>query len=239
MCETAFLGTGENMKRLLWVTALGLFIAIVTRQSDAVEVSAFDVRINLPAPKGYCPLEKQNPAESQALDAMQQGIKNELLSAFAQCDRLKAWREGKANEIGNTANYQLSLSTKAQRLSAQQVIPSVCAEFRKQGATIVKDAKAEINKRLESVEILAKQLKLNTQKVYGVLHEDKTGCYIGIIQKFEVKGKIETLFTVDAITVVKGKIIYFYLDGDLDGSSAIQRQLATSRSTIEATLAQN
>jgi hypothetical protein len=229
------------MKRLLWITTLIPLIAIITQQSKAVEVTAGEVQINIAAPKGYCPLEKQNPAESQALDAMQQLSKGrtEVLGAFAQCERLKAGREGKANDIGNIAHYQLSLSTKGQRLSAQQVIPSVCAEFRKQGATIIKDAKAEINKRLESVEILAKQLKLNTQKIYGALHEDKTGCYVGIIQKFSDNGKIETVFTVDAITVVKGKVIHFYHDGNLDGRSAIQRLLATSRSTVEATLAQN
>jgi hypothetical protein len=239
MDTTSFLETGENMKRLLRIAALIPFIAVITPQSKAMEVSAGDVQINLAAPKGYCPLEKQYPAESQALDAMQQAIQNEELGAFALCDRLKAWREGKTNNIGNIANYQLSVRTKAQRLSAQQVIPSVCAEFRKQGAAIVKDAKAEINKRLESVEILAKQLKLNSQKIYGVLHEDKTGCYVGIIQKFSDNGKIETLFTVDVITVVKGKIIHFYNDANLDGPSAIQRLLAVSRSTIEATLAQN
>jgi hypothetical protein len=227
------------MKGLLWVATLGLFIAIVTQQSKAVEVSVGELQINLAAPKGYCPLEKENPAEGQMIAAMQQAIRNEELAAFVPCDRLKAWREGKTNDIGNTADYQLSLNAKDKILSPLLVIPSVCAEFRKQGAKIAKGTKEEFNKRIESVEILAGQLKLNTQKIYGVLHEDKTGCYVGIIQKFEVKGKIEIVFTVDAITVIKGKIIYFYYNGNLDGASAIRRLLATSRATIEATLAQN
>jgi hypothetical protein len=75
--------------------------------------------------------------------------------------------------------------------------------------------------------------------MYGVRHEDKTGCYTGIIQKFKNKDKIETLFTVNAITVVKGKLISFYHYDNFGGPSTIQRLLATSRSTIEATLAQN
>jgi hypothetical protein len=131
------------------ITTLGLFIAIVTQRSHAVEVSAGGVQINLAAPKGYCPLEKQNPAEIQAIAAIQQAIPHEELAAFAPCGRLKAWRAGKTNDIGNIADYKLSSGTKGQRLSEQQVIPSVCAEFLKQDAAIVKAVKAYINKELE------------------------------------------------------------------------------------------
>jgi hypothetical protein len=241
MLAMALWGSGENMKRLLWITTLIPFIAIISQRSKAVEVTVGEVQINLAAPKGYCPLDKQNPAESQVLDAMQQVNqgRTEELGAFAQCDRLKAWREGKADDLGNTADYQISLSLKGRRLSAEREIPGMCATFRMQGAAIVKDMKEEINKRFDSVELFAKSVKINTQKMYGVLHEDKNGCYVGFVQKLVINDQMETVFIVSAITVVKGKLIFFYHGSNLDDPSAIQRLLATSRSTVEATLAQN
>jgi len=241
MFATAFRGSGEIMKRLLWITTLIPLFATISQQSKAVEVTVGEVQINLAAPKGYCPLDKQNSAERQVLDAMQQVNqgRTEELGAFAQCDRLKAWREGKADDLGNTADYQVSLNMKGRRLSAEREIPGMCATFRKQGAAIVRDMKEENKKRVESVEIFAKNVKLNSQKMYGVLHEDKSGCYVGFVQKLAINDKMETVFIVSAITVVKNKMIFFYHGSTLDGPSAIQRLLATSRATVEATLAQN
>jgi hypothetical protein len=146
------------MKILLWIATLIPLIAIISQQSKAVAVTVGEVQINLAAPKGYCPLDKRNPAESQVLDAMQQVNqgRTEELGAFAQCERLKAWRDVKADDLGNTADYQVSLNMKDRRLSAEREIPGMCATFRKQGAAFINNIKEEIDKRVESVELLPK-----------------------------------------------------------------------------------
>jgi hypothetical protein len=128
---------------------------------------------------------------------------------------------------------------KDRRFSAEREIPGMCATFRKQGAAIVENTKEEIDKRIESVELFAKHLKIDTQEMYGVLHEDKNGCYAGFVQKLVINDKVKIVFIIGAITVVRGKMIYFYHGSSLDDPSAIQRLLDTSRSTIGATLGQN
>jgi hypothetical protein len=230
------------MKRLLCVTALLPFIAVITEQARAVEVSVGEVQINLAAPDEYCLLEKEHPMDSEALNVMQQAIqgRNEELALFVPCGRLKAWREGKAEGFGdNTADYQILLDAKSKKFSPQQVIPRVCSDFRKQGEKISKKAVEEFNKNLDSIELFAKNVKVNSQEMYGVLHEDRTGCYVGFVQKTAIYDKIETWFTVHAVTVVEGKAIYFFYNDKFDNPAVIQRILATTRSTIEATLAQN
>jgi hypothetical protein len=229
------------MKRLLWVTALVLLIEGVAQQSMALEAKVGELRINLAAPKGYCPLEEQNPADSQVIAAIQQSIqgRNEALAAFAECDRLRAWREGKAGDLGDTVDYQVSLRTKGQRVTAGETIRSVCAEFRKNGKAIFKNAEGEINKRIESFNTITEKLKLNSPQMYGVLREDKTRCYIGVMQKVSVNDKTQALFIVQVVTVIKGQVVFFNYTGAFDAPSAIQRLLAESHSTIEATLAQN
>jgi hypothetical protein len=232
---------GRIMKGLLWIVALVLFAVVATQQTKALEVIVGEAKIKIAGPKGYCALDKKHPADSQTITTMQQSIqgRNEEVAVFARCDRLKAWRDGKADNLGNTADYQVSLRMKGQNVSAQQAIPGVCAEFRKKGVALVKGAENEIDERYDSVKELAGKLKINSQEMYGILHEDKSGCYAGIIQKLNINDKAETVFIVQAITVVKGKMLFFYHGSDFDGPSAIQQLLDTSRSTIAATLAQN
>jgi hypothetical protein len=229
------------MKGLLRIAALVLLTAGIVQQSKALEAKVGELRINLAAPKGYCPLEEQNPADSQVIAAIQQSVqgRNEALASFAECDRLKAWREGKADDLGDTADYQVSLRTKGQKVSAGQTIRSVCAEFRKNGKAIYKQAEGELSKRLESFNALTGELKMNSPKMYGVLREDKTGCYIGVMHKILANDKTHTLFIVQTITVVKGQVVFFNYTGAFDALPVIQRLLAVSHSTIEATLAQN
>jgi hypothetical protein len=230
------------MTRLLWIAALVPLMAIGTQPSNAVEVYAGDTKVNLAAPDGYCPLQKEHPMDSQALNVMQQAIqgRNEELALFVPCGRLKAWREGKADSFGDsTADYQILLDAKSKIFSPQQVIPSVCSEFRKQGEKLSKNAVEEFNKNLDSIELFAKNVKVNSQEMYGVLHEDRTGCYAGFVQKTAIYDRIETWFTVHVVTVVKGKAIYFFYSGNFESSAVIPKLLATARSTIAATLAQN
>ena len=110
---------------------------------------------------------------------------------------------------------------------------------RKNGAVAFKDA-ADLNKGFEAMTALAGNVKVNSQELYGVLHEDKTGCYWGGIQKLKINNsKVKNLFIIQGITVVKGKALVFCDARSLGSASAIQAQLGAVRSTIAATLAQN
>ena len=218
-----------------------VFACVCGPAARALEVGAGEVRVSLAGPKGFCPSEKKIPADKEMLTANQDLLKgtSDLLGIFVLCDRLTAWRAGKVDTLGDSAQYQISLKNKGQQYSAEKTIPAICAEARKNGGAMIKSAEAEINKRYESVKATAGSLKVNDQKFYGVLHEDKTGCYHGIVQKLDIDDKVTTMFIVQAFIVVKGKMLFFNYGNDLEGPATVQRVLDTSRATVAATLAQN
>jgi hypothetical protein len=229
------------MKYLLALCSLLFSVAAYTSFAQAVEVSVGQVRIKLTGPDGFCALDAKHPMDSQVLAAAQQAVqsRNDELAFFVACNRLKDWRAGKTTDLGDTADYQVQKQMKDQTFAAKEILPATCTVLRQQGATIIKNAEGEINKNFKSIESLAGALQLNSQQMYGVLHEDKTGCYGGIIQKLQLDNKEHTLFIVMAITVVKGRVIYFYHASPLKGPATITRLLKTTRKTVAATLAQN
>ena len=227
--------------QLLGIAALLIFASIAVHHADALEVAVGDTRINLAGPKGYCAMDKKNPTDREMLAASQELLKGriELLAVYASCDRLASWRAGKIESPGDSAQYQISLQNKPKQFAAEAIIPAICTEFRKNAAAVYKGAQAEINKRFDAVASTASRLKVNDQQAYGVLHEDKTGCYNGILQKLEINGKVASMFIVQAITVVKGKLLFFNFGNEIEGPATAQRVLEISRSTVAATLAQN
>jgi hypothetical protein len=227
------------MSRVFLACILSLFAAARLQPAKALEVSVAGTRINVAAPDGYCPLDSKHSMDSQVIAATQQAIQsvNEELALFVACDRLTAWRDGKTDDLGDTADYQVQYKLKTQNFSPEEILPVTCTLLRKQGGNIL--TQEQIAKDFNSIKALSGQIKLNEQQVYGVLHEDKTGCYAGIVQNLEVSGKAETSFVVMAITVVKGKVLYLYHGSGLSSPETITRLLNTSRTTVAATLAQN
>ncbi len=229
------------MKRLLFIGLILLAAIATVRHAEALEVVVGKTTINLAGPQGYCPLDKKNPLDGTFWTAMQKTIqgRNELLAVFAACDRLKSWRAGKTDNLGDFAGYQVSLKAKSGQFVAEKMVPVICAEFRKQGSAITDRAKKEITKNINDIEEFAGKLQINSQKFYGVLHESKTECYTGIVQKIQVEKEVETIVTVAAVTVIKGKLLFFNHTGTLADSSTVNRLLKTSRATIKAALSQN
>lgn len=229
------------MKHPLVVCLFLILAIIVVPSAQAVEVAVAEKKIKVNGPKGFCQLDIKHPMDSQVIAATQQAIQshNEELAMFVDCQRLKDWRNGKTDDLGDTADYQVPLKMKTQSFASNEIISATCDVFRKQGAAIIKDTGEQIANNFNSIEAFAGKIQLNNQKMYGVLHEDKSGCYAGVVQKLQIKNKAQTIFIILAITVVKGKIIYVYHSSGLKSGETITRLLKTSRETVAATLAQN
>jgi hypothetical protein len=63
--------------------------------------------------------------DSQVVAATQQAIQsvNEELALFVACDRFTAWRDGKTDDLGDTADYQVQSKLKSQNgLSSPETI---------------------------------------------------------------------------------------------------------------------
>lgn len=214
---------------------------VIPSEAAAIEVTVGQTKLVLVAPKGFCPFDRRHSHDSQLLDIMQQATQGdkEVLGAFADCRRLKSWRAGIADDAGRIFHYAVSLLARNLDASAQIDIPRMCARFRQQGAGIIKNAERATAERIDEIKELAGKIELNSMQMYGVLHEDNTGCYLGTVQKFKIEESVETQFNVNVLTVIKRKMIFAVHEGDFKDETIVQRLLATSRETVAALLARN
>ena len=232
---------GQGMIRYL---PCAVFLAcglVIASEAAAIEVTVGQTKLVLVAPKGFCPFDRRHSRDSQLIDIMQQATQGdkEVLGTFADCRRLKSWRAGITNELGGIFHYAVSLKAKNRDASALIDIPTMCATFRQQGVNIVKNAERATAERIDEIKELAGKIELNSMQMYGVLHEDSTGCYLGTVQKVRIEDSVETMFNVNVLTVIKRKMIFAVHEGDFKDETIVQRSLAISRKTVAAMLARN
>lgn len=74
----------------------------------------------------------------------------------------------------------------------------------------------------------------------GVLAEDSTACYTALLQKLKTEtGSEKTQTAINATTVVKGKVVYFYLFSLYTGRDSIDAALAKQKVNLGAFIAAN
>jgi len=157
---------------------------------------------------------------------------------FADCTRLAAWHDGKADDLGDTFDFQVSL--KARNLNATKAaVTDICGALRKQAAEISKTAEGLGASNIKAIKELAGKVEFNSLQIYAILHEDDTGCYFGSVLKMKIEDKVEVLFNVGAVTVVRSRLVFANHGGDSKDESGAKRLLATSRETVAALRARN
>jgi hypothetical protein len=95
----------------------------------------------------------------------------------------------------------------------------------------------DIHSRIEEA---LRRVKVNETTFVGVLAEDSTACYTALLQKLKTETGAEKAQTaVNAITVVKGKVVYFYLFSLYTGRDSIDAALAKQKVNLGAFIAAN
>jgi len=230
----------RGMKYLLFVGLAFAGAFGLPDKAAAVDVIVGQTKIELVGPKNFCLLDKKHSLDSQVLDLTQQTIqgRNELLAMFADCTRLAAWHDGKADDLGDTFDFQVSL--RAKNLNASKAaVTDICSTLRKQATEISKTVEGLVGSNVKAIKELAGKLEFNSLQIYGILHEDDTGCYFGGIVKLKIEDKVEVLFNVGAVTVVRSRLVFANHGGDSKDESGAKRLLATSRETVAALRARN
>jgi hypothetical protein len=229
------------MKHSFFAALLLVCAIAMPHRASAVEATVGQTKLELPAPKGYCALDKKNRADAQVLAAVQSALqgRNELLAHFVPCGILDAWHTGKAESLtGDSLEYQASI-----RLKDTQVKPTystdLCGIIRKQSPEFTQKMTDALQSSFKKANELAGNIEFGSMKIYGVLREDKSGCYYGAIMKAKMDGKEETTFTVVAASVVKSKLIFTYFGGDLEDDNTIKRLLAASGEMVAGLHARN
>lgn len=213
---------------------------VISHQAGALEVAIGQTKIELVGPKDFCPLDKKHSLDSQVINLTQQTVqgRNELLAIFVDCARLASWHDGKIDDLGDTFDFQVSL--RAKNVNANKAaVTDICGAFRKQGAEIFKTAEDLAAANVKAIQEFAGKVEFNALQIYGVLHEDDTGCYFGAILKMKIEDRVELQFSVGAVTIIRNRLVFANHGSDFKDEGTVKRLLATSRETVAALRARN
>ena len=186
-----------------------------TRASD-IPFTSYNIGgtvVKLAVPDNQCLLSDKNPSDKKILDGIRIGVRGqtELINSFAECTELKNWRRGTKQFLDHFGNYQTPVKTQGQNFTGleTQIIKSVCDIYKKQGNTLLDGLKADIDKRIE--EGFA-NIKLNENKMLGVVKEASDICVVAVAQRLKTEGNtFKDQINVFSVSVLKGRIIFTYL----------------------------
>jgi len=211
----------------------------------AIEVAIGDTTIELVAPTGYCPLDRDSWPESQLIDFTSDGIKRqgERLAYFVDCERARTWHEGGSSKnVGDLVDYQASQSFRDQNATSAK-LEELCATLRKDDDSskgwldiFVRAFKSAMKGRYGGAE--------DATLAYVVLVYEDPSCYV--FSSSMLKSR-EQVYTVSALTILKSKLVTVHLSkrfGSMDllkGSAedVIKHLLTASRETATALIAAN
>ena len=198
---------------------VGLLALIVLRVLSA-EVAAGDVTVGnvilkLPSPAGHCALDRGLDTDADLLEDIHEALrptKIKLLWATADCTELKDWREGRRRFLGEIAQYQIMASFEAREASSN-VVKSACDQLRAQGGRSSADIQLKAQTALEGV---IKDVRVNEIRQW-FMAEDAATCYAAQFQKSVVDGKPSDRLSINATTVVRGRLLLFFLSAPYGG----------------------
>jgi hypothetical protein len=238
-------GWGYDVKHSLLCVGLvaGLFFAL--DDLAAVETAIDDTTIELVAPTGYCPLDRNDWPESRLIDFTSSGIKKqgERLGYFVDCKQARSWHEGSnSKNEGDIVDYQASLEFRSENVTST-MLEEVCATLHKSDDTtkgwleiFLNAIKSAIKGRYGGEE--------DSTLSYVVLGYEDTTCYVF---RASIMRNREQFYTVSALTILKSKVVTVHLSrkfGNMDllkgkAEEVITHLFATAQETTTALIAAN
>jgi hypothetical protein len=188
--------------------------------------------ITLSPPEGYCELDAGNAVDAKmvaAVEGMLGRSGNRLLSLSADCSQLADWRAGKRQLLDNLAQHQTLASWENAQLPAA-TIGEACTQMRARGDQLVADMTPDVRARAERV---LKTVKINEMKFLGVVGEEPSVCYAAMLQRFLTEaGTDKTQATVFATTIVRQKLVYYYLFAPYVNGETISGMLEQHKANV-------
>jgi hypothetical protein len=188
-------------------------------------------QIGLVLPEGHCELDAGEPADARIMSSIRGAIagSNELVASFAECTELKGWRAGIYPTLNHFGQYMTLLQTLNQEIDMPRptMITEICKEMR---ASTPADNEAIMSKAGNRLEVIMEGIKVNEQKLLGVVDEDEFGCYSALFQRMQAEvGGEKQIAGVFTTTFVKGKIIYINLYAPFAGSETVDELLVAQK----------
>jgi hypothetical protein len=221
-------------------SAVAVILVVACYPAVAKDANVGGTSLKLIPPAGYCDLDESHAADGRLITAignLVRGGGNELLAMSANCGQLSDWRSGKRPLLDDIAQYQAPVALMRQTLPAEQVIGQNCATLRKEGEKLLSGSLPDIKSRVEKT---LEQVKISDSSFMGVLAEDATACYAAVLQKMKTEiGTDKTQVGLFAITVVKGKVVFYYLFSPFVGTETVSTMLTMHKANVAALLAAN
>jgi hypothetical protein len=220
---------------------LGLLVVVLAAiplSAMAVEVTIGTESINLPTPRGFCEMSESNASDKSMITTLRDLIAksgNKMLAMDADCGQLAAWHAGKRPLLDDFFQYQTPIAAMGSSTTPEQV-RSTCADMRAEGDKLAAKAHTDNKSRIESA---LEGMKVNETTFIGVLAEEPTTCYAGLIQKFHTQANTDKVqLTLIAVTIVKNKSVFLYRFA-VYGSDTVANVLAKVKADVAALRAAN
>ena len=230
------------MTKTVPVTLLAVSLTVLSSATAMAEKVNFAGKmIELVAPPGQCILDKKNAYDARLLSlvAGALGGRNTLLAMYADCKEYKQWHSGKIKTLNNISQYQAPNAYVTRNLKGPpaKIISRLCTSMRAVGKAQVDKITKNVNRNIAK---LATGMKINEMRSLGVLDEDATACYSGLLQSIRTElGTMKIIANVYAITVLDGQLLFYYLLSPYKGPQTVQDLLERQKTNVTAFLAVN
>lgn len=225
-------------------TLLGFSIALVLSATGPAvadgnrTVSLVGADVTLPVPSGYCALVKSNAADNQLISLIERvnAGRNRLLLMFAECAQLKTFRAS-GKDLSSYGSYLAPVSaSKPVNMPRARFATIIGKQFEKQKELIekaMKEAKQRVRQN-------APGLKLQDNQNLGLIHQDDTGAFTGVVQNWQTEGSaVSRLATVTGITLVRDRVVSMNLAASYTGKATVTALLSEQRKNIKRMIAAN
>ena len=208
---------------------------------DPVTVDVGGRPIRFVVAEDQCVLDRAQQADRAVLDLVTRALagQNELLVHTAECANLTAVREGRTPYLDSFTQAQVLIQFREREFRGQetQVVREICQYMRNNAEALQKEVGPRIEKRISE---LGAGIGVNEQRPLGVVDEDQSACYSGLLMNLQTPlGDKRLLLGIFAVTVLNGRIIYLYRYQASPDDAARDRLLKLLKASVAAHVAAN
>jgi hypothetical protein len=208
--------------RLAAVGALLLSLSFSAAQAGQIAVG--EARVAFAPPAGYCELDSKESRDTLFVDAVAgaMGPETRILAAFAACDQLAVWRKGLLTYLRDYGFLTVARADEARTITDGR--PTIVRALAKAMRAVSADTTGDS----PGIDHL------------GVLHEDDRGVYYGLVTAVETpEGSLRDALEVNAMTLIRGKLVSYVLYGEFAGRASIDAMLGRQRADLDRLIAAN
>jgi hypothetical protein len=178
-------------------------------KDERITVNVGGSGIDLAPPSGHCFLDPAQQADARLIGILRRvfGGNVRMLAAYADCGQLKSWRAGKRKTLDDHGQYIVPLTMQSFSFQGDAAphVKKFCDAFRRSSGELMDQVSKTVKQRIESA---MNGVKVNEQKILGVLEEDNHACYFGLLQRLITEyGDPKTQIGVTAYIFAGGKAI--------------------------------